>query len=104
MHSQFQEQQVLIQKLQNKINSLAKQNDDILSGSKIYIPRKFDNIDVALGTFLNSLGQKLKISFIRESHGVYRFGSKRVIINLERGEELHVRIGGQYMHLKQFMD
>lgn len=41
---------------------------------------------------------------MRESMGVYKFGTKRVILNLERGEDLYVRIGGAYMHIKQFLD
>jgi hypothetical protein len=75
-----------------------------MCGQKYYVAKKHDNIDNALAKYLNSIGDKLKISFIRESQGVYKFGTKRVILNLERGEDLYVRIGGAYMHIKLFLD
>lgn len=75
-----------------------------MSGQKFYVAKRHDNIDNALAKYLNGIGDKLKISFIRESLGVYKFGTKRVILNLERGEDLYVRIGGAYMHIKQFLD
>ena len=61
---------------------------------------KYDEIDCALGKFLNSLGKKLKVCFLRESEGLYRFGTKRVILYLEKGEELYVRISGRYLPIK----
>ena len=42
----------------------------------IYIPKKNDNIDETLGAYLNKYPEKekLKILFLRETEGVYRFG------------------------------
>lgn len=71
----------------------------------MYVARKFDNIDHALAKYLNGLGAKLKISFLRESEGVYRFGSKRVVLVLDKGgEDILIRVGGGFMHIKQFVD
>lgn len=50
------------------------------------------------------MGQKLKVSFIRESEGVYRFGTKRVVLILEKGEDIKIRVGGGFMYLKQFIE
>ena len=47
--------------------------------------------------------EKLKILFLRESEGVYQFGSKRVFIKIEKGENILVRVGGGYMHIEEFI-
>jgi hypothetical protein len=46
----------------------------------VYIPIKDDAVDVKMADYLNNYPerQKLKILFMRESAGVYQFGSKRV--------------------------
>ena len=53
----------------------------------IYIAKKNDKIDHALGNYLNKYPERdnLKIMFLRESEGVYFFGQKRVYIKIERG-------------------
>ena len=66
--------------------------------------KRFDRIDCALAKYLNGQGDKLKISFVRESDGVYRFGTRRVVLTLEKGEELHIRVGGGFMHIRQFIE
>ena len=40
---------------------------------------------------------------MRESEGVYQFGSKRVFIKIEKGENILVRVGGGYMHIEEFI-
>jgi len=37
--------------------------------------------------------------FLRESEGVYRFGSRRVQIKIEKGNSVLVRVGGGYMNV-----
>lgn len=46
----------------------------------------------------------LKILFVRESEGVYQFGSKRVYLKIEKGNSILVRIGGGFMDIKTFID
>ena len=46
----------------------------------------------------------MKIMFLRESEGVYQFGQRRVHIKVEKGNQPLVRVGGGYMHVKQFVD
>ena len=41
--------------------------------------------------------------FIRESEGVYSFGSKRVYIKIEKGNTIKVRVGGGYMGIDEFI-
>lgn len=47
--------------------------------------------------------QKLKIMFMRESDGVYEFGSKRVAVKVEKGK-INVRVGGGYLSIDEFLD
>ena len=41
--------------------------------------------------------------FLRESEGVYQFGQKRVYIKIEHGDQIHVRVGGGFMHIDDFI-
>jgi len=52
----------------------------------VYIPVKDDAIDKRLAEFINNYPdrQKLKIMFLRESEGVYQFGSKRVAVRVDK--------------------
>ena len=53
----------------------------------IYVPKKYDKIDMALAMVVNTYPEKdkMKILFLRESEGVYIFGSRRVYIKIENG-------------------
>lgn len=52
---------------------------------EVYIPRKNDSVDQALGQFINTRpeNQRMQIMFLRESEGVYRFGQRRVYVKVE---------------------
>ena len=52
-----------------------------------------------MGNFLNGYPEreKMKILFLRESEGVYKFGSKRVHVKVERGNDVLIRVGGGYI-------
>ena len=71
-----------------------------------YIPKKGDIIEEALADFINTYPEqeKMKILFLRESEGVYRFGQKRVYIKVEKGNNLKVRVGGGFMHINDFIE
>lgn len=51
----------------------------------IYIPVKEDLVDKKLAEFINNYPDraKLKIMFMRETEGVYQFGTKRVAVKVE---------------------
>ena len=70
-----------------------------------YIPIEKDEIDCALAKFINHYPEKekMKIMFLRESEGVYRFGQRRVHIKIEKGNQVFVRVGGGFMHVRDFI-
>ena len=41
--------------------------------------------------------------FLRESEGVYQFGKKRVYIKVEHGDQPYVRVGGGFLHARDFI-
>ena len=71
-----------------------------------YIGRKDSNIDTKLAQFLNTYPEKekLKIMFLRESEGVYIFGTKRVYIKVEKDNRVVVRIGGGFISIDDFIN
>ena len=82
-----------------------KLNQELEKEQAIYIAHRHDPIDNALGNYLNSHPERdaMKIMFLRESEGVYKFGSKRVYVKIEKGEAIMVRVGGRYMHIDEFI-
>ncbi len=53
----------------------------------IYRASRTDFVDEKLGEFLCTYPEreKIKILFLRESEGVYQFGSRRVYLKVEKG-------------------
>ena len=47
---------------------------------------------------------RLKVMFIRQSEGVYKFGTKKVAIKIEKGDQLLLRVGGGYMKISKFIE
>ena len=50
----------------------------------VYVPIKDDPIDLKVAEFINNYPDrnKLKIMFMRESAGVYEFGSKKINVSV----------------------
>lgn len=46
----------------------------------------------------------MKILFMREQEGVYRFGSKRVYVKIDKQNQVLVRVGGGYMPVQDFLE
>ena len=71
----------------------------------VYIPKKDENVDRMLGDYINGRPENdpMKIMFLRESEGVYRFGQKRVYIKAEQGGKIAVRVGGGFMGIDEFV-
>lgn len=42
--------------------------------------------------------------FIRQTEGVYQFGSKKIFIKVERGDQVQIRVGGGFMPIGDFLD
>ena len=71
----------------------------------VYIPMKDDSVDRKLAEFINNYPErsKLKIMFMRETEGVYQFGSKRVAVKVEK-DNIKIRVGGGYLSIDEFLD
>jgi hypothetical protein len=54
----------------------------------VYIPFKNDPIDLKLAEYINNYPdtKRLKVMFLRESSGVYEFGSKKVAVKVENNK------------------
>ena len=91
----------------DKINDMQELLSEMEQGSQcIYIAHRPDKIHMTLGNFINKYPERKKmgIMFLRESEGVYQFGSKRVYVKVEKGEKILVRVGGGYMSIQEFID
>lgn len=78
---------------------------DLKSRIAVYIPVKNDFTDKKLAEYINNFPDrsKLKIMFMRESEGVYQFGSKRIFIKVEQ-DRINIRVGGGYLSIDEFID
>ena len=58
-----------------------------------------------MAEFINNYPErsKLKIMFMRESDGVYQFGTKRVAVKVEN-HNIKIRVGGGYLSIDEFLD
>lgn len=78
---------------------------DLKSRIAVYIPVKNDYTDKKLAEYINNFPDRsrLKIMFMRESEGVYQFGTKRIFIKVEH-ERINIRVGGGYLSIDEFID
>jgi hypothetical protein len=62
-------------------------------------------IDKRIAEYINNYPdrQKLKILFIRESEGVYQFGSKRIHVNV-KNDKINIKVGGGFLSVDEFLD
>lgn len=84
---QLKDSEVEIETLKNYIIELKQK-------IAVYIPIKDDPIDKKIAEFINNYPerQKLKIMFMRESEGVYQFGSKRVGVRVDK-DKINSKLG-----------
>ena len=92
-------------KQQAQIVDKQKKISDIKQRIAVYIPVKTDAIDSKLADYINNYPdqKKLKIMFMRESEGVYQFGSRRVSVKVDRGK-ISIKVGGGYLSIDEFLD
>lgn len=91
--------------MQENIERLTNFSIIMKANVSIYVPMKDDPVDEKVAEYLNNVTdrQKLKIMFLRESSGVYEFGTRRVEVNVKQGKIL-IRIGGGYMPIDEFLE
>jgi len=41
--------------------------------------------------------------FMRESEGIYEFGSKRIAVKVDK-DKVNIRVGGGYLSIDEFLD
>jgi septal ring factor EnvC (AmiA/AmiB activator) len=70
---------------ENEIDTLKTYIIDLKSRIAVYIPVKSDSIDKKLAEYINNYPErsKLKIMFMRESEGIYQFGTKKVYVRVD---------------------
>ena len=90
---------------EGQIETLQQYIIDLKSRIAVYIPVKGDTIDKKLAEYINNYPdrQKLKIMFLRETEGVYQFGTKRVLVKIEK-DSIKIRVGGGFLSLDEFLD
>ena len=88
-----------------EIETLKQYIIDLKGRIAVYIPVKDDTIDLRLAEYINNYPdrQKLKIMFLRESEGVYQFGSRRIAVRCEQ-DKINIRVGGGYLSIDEFLD
>lgn len=90
---------------EREISMLQQYIVDLKSRIAVYIPVKNDDIDKQLAEFINNFPDrsKLKVMFMRESEGVYMFGSKKICVKVEHNN-IKIRVGGGYLSIDEFLD
>ena len=88
-----------------EIDTLRSYIIDLKSRIAVYIPVKNDSIDKKIAEYINNYPDrnKLKIMFMRESEGVYQFGSKRVAVKVDK-DKINIRVGGGFLSIDEFLD
>ena len=88
-----------------EISSLQAYIMDLKQRIAVYIPVKDDPVDRKLAEYINNYPErnKLKIMFMRESEGVYQFGTKRCAVKVEQNN-IKIRVGGGYLSIDQFLE
>ena len=81
---------------EDEIDGLKHYILELKSRMAVYIPFTEDEVDVKLAEFINNYPErsKLKIMFLRESQGVYQFGSRRIAVKVERD-----KINSNYLNI-----
>ena len=88
-----------------EVETLKQYIIDLKSRIAVYIPVKDDPVDNRLAEYINNYPdrQKLKIMFMRESAGVYEFGSRRVMVKVDR-DKINIKVGGGFLSIDEFLD
>ena len=78
---------------------------DLKQRIAVYIPVREDATDKRLAEYINNYPErsKLKIMFMRESAGVYQFGTKKVMVKVEK-DNIKIRVGGGFLSIDEFLD
>lgn len=88
-----------------EVETLKQYIIDLKSRIAVYIPVANDTIDRRLAEYINNYPdrQKLKVMFMRESEGVYEFGSRKVFVRVDK-DRINIKVGGGFLSIDEFLD
>jgi myosin heavy subunit len=103
--TELKEMSIECEQLHQEIANLKAYIIDLKSRIAVYIPVKDDKVDKKIAEYINNYPdrQKLKILFMRETEGVYQFGTKRVVVKIDK-DKINIRVGGGYLSIDEFLD
>ena len=78
---------------------------DLKEKIAVYVPVKTDPVDVKVAEYFNNFPERsrIKLMFLRESNGIYHYGSKRINVRVEK-DKILIRVGGGYLSIDEFID
>lgn len=90
---------------ESEIDALKEYIVELKSRVAVYIPVREDDVDKRLAEYINNYPDrsKLKIMFMRESEGIYLFGTRKIYVRVEQGKII-IRVGGGYLTIDEFLD
>lgn len=94
-----------LKEAEHDIDQLKAYIIDLKSRIAVYIPVQGDSIDKKLAEYINNYPEraKLKIMFLRESEGIYQFGTKKVYVRVDH-DKINIRVGGGFLSIDEFLD
>lgn len=99
----FEKVKSIVSEKEMEVEAMRTAVHEIKHSNPVYFPVAEDIIDQAIADYFNSRDDVLIVPFVRESYGVYLYGSKRVMVNIERGK-LIVKVGGGFLPIEVFID
>ena len=90
---------------ENEIDALREYIVELKQRVAVNIPMKEDDVDKRLAEYINNYPDrsKLKIMFMRESEGIYLFGTRKIYVRVENNKII-IRVGGGYLTIDEFLD
>jgi hypothetical protein len=94
-----------LKECEHEIDTLKTYIIDLKSRIAVYIPVQQDSIDRKLAEYINNYPEraKLKIMFMRESEGIYQFGTKKIYVRVDN-DRINIRVGGGFLSIDEFLD
>ncbi|OMJ72400.1 hypothetical protein SteCoe_29163 [Stentor coeruleus] len=101
-HRSYNKSTALLDQKNCEVITIHKALEELKKKYPVYFPIKEDPLDMALGNYLNQRELGLAVPFIREGGGVYIFGTRKILVNYERGK-LTVKVGGGFLPIEEFI-
>lgn len=105
MERSYNDQKGEIDAMRTEIETYRSYIIDLKARIAVYIPVKNDMIDKRIAEYINNYPdrQNLKVMFMREAEGVYQFGSKRIVVKVDK-DKINIKVGGGFLSVDEFLD